>query len=65
VRDWKPKKKKGDRSVTIGLKFRKLRAAKRFGKMPHEFLRSPRWSQEQAIAFVEAEQLTENYQGEY
>ncbi|MDD5061534.1 MAG: hypothetical protein PHN44_04540 [Candidatus Marinimicrobia bacterium] len=46
------------------MQYRELRAARAFGKMPHEFFAAPKRSRIQAIAFVEADQTIENYLGE-
>ncbi len=43
------------------MKYREMRAAHEFGKMPHEFYAMPRWSQAKAIAFYEAKQKVEQY----
>jgi len=61
VKKYKPKKKKGEKQVNIGIKYREMRTAESFGKLPHEFYNAPKWSQVLAIAFFEAKQKIESY----
>jgi hypothetical protein len=46
------------------MQYRILRAAKAFGKMPHEFRNAPLRAQAEAIAFVETENAVSIYQSE-
>jgi len=41
-----------------------MKAAKEFGKMPHEWDKSPAHSRAEAIAFIETQSLVEAYQME-
>lgn len=50
--------------MTLTMQYRILRAAKSFGKLPHEFRMSPIRSQAEAIAFVEVENAVNAYQSE-
>ncbi len=50
--------------VKVGFRYREMRTAKEFGKMPHEWDSAPARSRAEAVAFNEVHNLIEAYQSE-